>query len=62
MINRGKAFAYGLAIDPFVDHLLSVCVRARGPKVRIEAEPPLPDEPRPHELEATFESRTSEFP
>ena len=61
-INRGKAFAYELAVDPSVDYLLSVRVRARGAKVRIEAEPPLPDEPRPHESEATFESRTIEFP
>jgi hypothetical protein len=61
-INRGKAFAYGLAIDPSVDYLLSVRVRARNAKVRIEAEPPLPDEPRPYEADATFGTRTFEFP
>jgi hypothetical protein len=61
-ISRGKAFAYGLAVDPALDYLLRVRVRARGARVRIEAEPPLPDESRPNESEATFDATTIDFP
>jgi len=61
-INRGKAFAYGLAVDPSIDYLLSVRVRASKAKVRIEAEPPLPGGRGAEDMEATFDWRTVEVP
>jgi hypothetical protein len=61
-ISRGKAFAYGLPVDPATDYLLSVRVRATKAKVRIEAEPPLPDTRPVQELGTTIDWTTIEFP
>jgi hypothetical protein len=38
-MTRGKAFCYGLAVDPEVDYLLSIRVRADHATVRIETSP-----------------------
>lgn len=61
-ISRGKAFAYGLPVDPATDYLLSIRVRSTKAKVRIEAEPPLPDARPVEELGTTIDWTTIEFP
>ena len=37
-VARGKAFCYGIAIDPRIDYVLSLRARAEGAKIRVDAE------------------------
>lgn len=61
-ISRGKAFCYGLALDPATDYVFSVRVRASKAKARIEAEPPLPGGQPTEDSPTTYEWRTIELP
>lgn len=60
-VSNGKAFCYGLPIDPELDYVLSVRVRANKAKPRIEAEPPLPGGQSPQGSQTTFDWKTIEF-
>lgn len=60
-ISNGKAFCYGLALDPEEDYVLRVRVRAEKAKPRIEAHPPLPGGPSAGESQTTFDWKTIEF-
>lgn len=60
-IANGKAFCYGLAIDPAVDYVLALRVRARDAKVHIETDPPLPVGQVVLEGEPTFDWKTVEL-
>lgn len=61
-ISKGKAFCYGIPIDPATDYVLTVRVRANHANPRIEMEPPLPGGLQAEASEPAFDWRTMEFP
>jgi len=60
-VARGKAFCYGIAIDPATDYVLSLRVRAHDAKSSIEADPPLPGPGPTLDAPPTFDWKTIQF-
>lgn len=60
-ISNGKAFCYGLGIDPAADYLLTIQVRADKAKPQVEADPPLPGGQLAQGSPTTFDWKTLEF-
>lgn len=60
-ISRGKAFCYGVPVDPAADYVLTVRVRANKAKPRIEADPPLPRGQTTPGSETNFDWKTVSF-
>jgi len=60
-ISNGKAFCYGLGIDPAADYVLTIQVRAEKARPRVETEPPLPGGQPAQGSQTTFDWKTIEF-
>ena len=61
-VSKGKAFCYGLALQPAADYVLKVRVRAQDAAVRIEVDPAVNVKNADLESATTFDWKTVEIP
>lgn len=61
-VARGKAFCYGIAINPGIDYVLSLRARAEGARIRVDAESLEPSALFATPSGDTFDWKTIELP